>query len=50
MKVPYMAIIGQQEANNETIAIRKHTEGDLGTFTLTDFAEKLASEAKVPVS
>lgn len=50
MKIPYMAIIGEQEAENETLAVRKHTEGDLGTFGLTEFTEKLSREAKVPVS
>lgn len=49
MKVPYMAIIGEQEAKDETLAIRKHTEGDMGSYSMAGFAEELAKEAKVPV-
>lgn len=47
-KVPYMFIIGSEEAKNETVSVRKHTEGDLGTFPLNDFIEKIKGEAKVP--
>jgi threonyl-tRNA synthetase len=36
-KVPYMLIIGEQEANNESVAVRKHKEGDLGAMDLEAF-------------
>ncbi len=32
-KVPYMIILGEKEAESETVSLRKHTEGDLGSFT-----------------
>ncbi|MEI7596974.1 MAG: threonine--tRNA ligase [Bacteroidota bacterium] len=38
-KIPYMLIIGEKEEAEEVISIRKHGEGDLGTFTLPDFAK-----------
>ena len=30
-KVPYMLVVGDQEAADGTVAVRKHREGDLGT-------------------
>ncbi|MFT5724751.1 MAG: threonyl-tRNA synthetase [Bacteroidia bacterium] len=36
-KVPYMLIIGEQEASNESVAVRKHKEGDLGAMSLDEF-------------
>lgn len=50
MKIPYMAIVGKQESEHETLAVRKHTEGDLGTFSLADFTAMMEKEGKVPVS
>jgi len=47
-KVPYMAIIGEKEAEQGSIAVRKHTEGDMGTLALEQFAEQVGKEAKVP--
>ncbi len=47
-KVPYMAIIGAKEAEENTLSVRKHTEGDLGAFATDEFANKVAEEAKVP--
>lgn len=36
-KVPFMLIIGEKEVNEEKVSVRKHGEGDVGTFSLTDF-------------
>jgi threonyl-tRNA synthetase len=36
-KIPFMLIIGEQEASEGTVAVRKHGEGDVGKFTLEDF-------------
>ena len=44
-KVPYMLVIGDREAQDGTVAVRRHGEGDEGTFALTAFAERLAGEA-----
>ena len=43
-KVPYMFIVGEKEADNETISVRKHGEGDLGTFEIADFIERIQNE------
>lgn len=36
-KVPYMLIVGEQEAKDETVSVRKHGQGDLGTMTVSEF-------------
>ncbi len=43
-KVPYMLIIGEQEAENGTVSVRKHGEGDLGTMSAEAFAEHVQTE------
>ena len=43
-KVPYMIILGEKEATEDTASLRKHSEGDLGSFSLEEVAEKLGSE------
>ncbi len=43
-KFPYMLIVGEQEANDGTISVRKHSEGDLGTMKIEDFANLINSE------
>lgn len=44
MKIPYMAIIGEKEVENQQISVRKHGKGDLGTYTIEDFAVLLQEE------
>ena len=48
-KVPYMLIIGAKEAEQGTVSVRKHTEGDVGNLEKEEFANKIVQEAKVPV-
>ena len=43
-KYPYMLIVGEQEAEDGTISVRKHSEGDLGTMTIEDFANLINTE------
>jgi len=43
-KVPFMLIIGENEEKEGTISVRKHSEGDLGTFTVKEFAEIIQKE------
>ena len=38
-KVPYMLVIGEQEAANGEVAIRKRGQGDIGKMKLEDFVE-----------
>ncbi|APG58952.1 threonine--tRNA ligase [Christiangramia salexigens] len=43
-KYPYMLIVGEQEAENGTISVRKHSEGDLGSMKIEDFADLINNE------
>ena len=45
-KVPYMIIVGEKEQNAANISVRQHKKGDLGSFTLADFIDKLTAEIK----
>ena len=36
-KIPFMLIIGEQEANEGSVSVRKHGEGDVGKFKLEEF-------------
>ena len=45
-KIPYMLIIGEQEAENGTISVRKHGGEDLGSITIEDFAKLINTEIK----
>jgi len=43
-KIPYMLIVGGQEEENNTVAVRKHGEGDLGVVPLEKFTELIKEE------
>ncbi len=43
-KIPYMIIIGEKEEQDDIVSVRKHGEGDLGTFTLEEFVSLLNKE------
>ena len=45
-KVPYMLVIGGQEAENRTVAVRNRKEGDLGVMTLEGVIAKLEEEIR----
>ena len=45
-KVPYMIIIGEKEAKNQTVSLRKHQQGDLGVYDLESVLKKLNKEIK----
>ncbi len=43
-KIPYMIIVGEKEEGEETVSVRKHGEGDIGTFTIKEFTDFLKKE------
>ncbi len=43
-KIPYMLIVGEKEEVEGTISVRKHGKGDLGTFTIDNFATMVNDE------
>ena len=46
MKLPYMIIVGEKEKESGTVSVRKHKEGDVGSFTVSDFIDYLHTEAQ----
>src|SRR3954466_10033063 len=47
-KVPYMLVIGDNEARDGTVALRRHGEGDQGTVGLDELAARLSPRAGPP--
>ena len=45
-RIPYLLIVGEKEANNGEISVRKQGEGDKGTMKITTFAENLLREVQ----
>lgn len=43
-RIPYMLIVGEKEAADGTVSIRKQGEGEQGTLTIADFAKKINDE------
>ena len=45
-KVPYMLILGEKEANNETVSHKKNKKGDIGSFAIEKVVKQLKKEIK----
>jgi threonyl-tRNA synthetase len=44
-KIPYMLVVGDREAENRTVSLRRHREGDQGVIALDDpFWARLAEQ------
>ena len=43
-RIPYMLIVGEKEAENGEVSVRKSGEGDLGSMKIATFAELLTQE------
>jgi threonyl-tRNA synthetase len=37
-RIPYLIIVGEKEAESDTVSVRRQGEGDQGTMSITDFA------------
>jgi threonyl-tRNA synthetase len=42
-KVPFMAVVGDREADDGSLAVRAHGEGDLGSKTVAELAELVSA-------
>lgn len=49
-KIPYMLIVGDKEMNQQTVSIRKHGAGDLGSFSISEFIQKILEETNLDFS
>jgi len=45
-KVPYMIVVGEKEKLAETISVRQHKKGDLGSFAVDEFIQRMLTEIK----
>ncbi len=43
-QIPYMLIVGEKEKEAGVVSVRHRREGDLGTFKLEDFVQKITEE------
>jgi threonyl-tRNA synthetase len=46
-KIPFMLIIGEKEALDGTISVRRHGEGDIGAMSIEEFSNHLQKEILV---
>lgn len=49
-KVPFMLLVGEKEALENKVAVRKHGEGDKGVMDLNDFVAQFSHEFSLPAS
>jgi threonyl-tRNA synthetase len=49
-KVPYMLIVGEREAAENKVSVRRHGKGDLGSLLLDDFVTQFRKEAATPLA
>ena len=47
-KIPYLLVVGEKEAQDNIISVRKHGEGDLGSMPLEDFVKSVQSQMVRP--
>jgi threonyl-tRNA synthetase len=47
-KIPYMLIVGEREAADNMVAVRRHGQGDQGTVSLADFINRFRVECATP--
>ena len=46
MKIPYMLVVGDKEAENGTVSVRRRGEGDIGTKSVNEFLNIALDEIK----
>ncbi|MDA3881366.1 MAG: His/Gly/Thr/Pro-type tRNA ligase C-terminal domain-containing protein [Prolixibacteraceae bacterium] len=43
-RIPYLLIVGEKEANDGAVSVRRQGEGDKGTMTIKGFANFIKNE------
>lgn len=49
-RIPYLLIVGEKEAENDEVSVRKQGEGDQGSMKIANFAENLTSEVNQQIN
>ena len=45
-KIPYMLVLGDKEAENDSVSVRYRTKGDIGTMTVDELCARMLHEIK----
>ena len=45
-KIPYMLVVGDREQESETLSLREHRQGDLGSVATAEFIERLRGKVR----
>lgn len=43
-KIPFMLVVGEKEAEEGKVSVRRHGQGDVGVFTIEEFSKLVAAE------
>ncbi|MDB5003017.1 MAG: thrS [Mucilaginibacter sp.] len=46
-KIPYMLIVGEKEAAEQVVSVRKHGQGDMGSMSIEEFKQQIIKEITV---
>jgi threonyl-tRNA synthetase len=46
-RIPYLLVVGEKEAETESVAVRKQGDGDKGTMKLQEFADFITNEVNL---
>ncbi len=49
-RIPYLLIVGEKEAEAETVSVRRQGEGDKGSMNIDEFAEFIRNEVREQLS
>ena len=44
--IPYMLVVGEKEAENKEVSVRKQGDGDQGSVKYEEFAKKMSEEVQ----
>ncbi len=46
-KIPYMLVVGEKEKTADSVSVRQHKKGDIGTMSIADILKRLSDENSV---
>ncbi len=49
-KIPYLLVVGEKEAEEDNVSVRKHGEGDMGVMSIKEFSELVNKEVEEQLS
>ena len=49
-RIPYLLVVGEKEAEIETISVRRQGQGDQGSMSVDEFAQKVKNEVNEQLS